>query len=536
MKKTRSALILFSFLALAAAGFSQPKSAAKAQPLTLPIATKPTTLKMFVSLDAKVAASRKSMAEIDAVKELEKRTGIKIEFLHPASNQVAESLNLMLASNQLPDMFSVIWSTFPGGFAKLYNAGQIIDVRKYVNQYAPNLMAFAEKYPDIMRDMYTDTGEMIMIPELRLDDSTLYFEGFMIRNDWLKKVGLAAPTTVDELYKVLTAFKTRDPNGNGKADELPFVSGSDQPAVERMGVAWGINTAWQVSSCMYVENGKVKFGPAEAGPYKDYLATMNKWYKEGLIDPDFLSSDAKGRDAKMVGELGGMTYGKMNGQLASYMAAMKTRNPSYDLTALMNPKAPDGKSYDMYSANSRVSVAGIAISSQCKDPAAAVKWIDYLFSPEGIVLSNFGIEGLSYTMKNGKPVYTELVTKNPDKLSLVQAIAKYSLGGVSPRMVNDVNYWEQVMQFPQQKTCYTEYSKSVKDKMYPPVSLTASEFARFSSIIGEARIYVEEMSAKFIMGEIPLSQFDSYLKTLRGMRIQDAVAVQQAAYDRYLKR
>jgi len=302
-----------------------------------------------------------------------------------------------------------------------------------------------------------------------------------------------------------------------------------------LGVLWGINTTWQISNCMYVDQGKVKFGPTQT-EYKDYLTAMNKWYKEGLIDPDYLSTDAKGRDAKMLSELGGVTYGKMNGQQAAYMAAMKDKNPAFDIVALSNPKAPDGKSYDLYSANSRVSVAGVGISSQCKYPVEAVKWLDYLYSNEGIVLSNFGIEGLSYKMENNVPVYTELVTKNPDKLSLAQAIAKYSLGGVSPRMVNDINYWNQVMQFPQQKTVFEQFSKSVKDRMLPPTSLSTNEFSKSNSILSEVKIYVEEMSARFIMGQLPLSDFDSYIKTLTDMNINEAITIQQAAYDRYIKR
>ena len=77
-----------------------------------------TELSMFVQLDPKTAASRKSLSEVPAVQEIEKRTGITIEFLHPAGNDLAEQLSLILAANDLPDMFSIIWNTIPGGVDK----------------------------------------------------------------------------------------------------------------------------------------------------------------------------------------------------------------------------------------------------------------------------------------------------------------------------------------------------------------------------------------------------------------------------------
>lgn len=504
-----------------------PKAVGEEQPGT-------TELSMFVQLDPKTAASRKSLSEVPAVQEIEKRTGITIEFLHPAGNDLAEQLSLILAANDLPDLFSVIWNTIPGGVDKLYNSGQIIDLSGYIDTDMPNFKKLMDAHPEIKTQMVTDDGKVLMLPELRLEESTQYFECFFIRNDWLEAVGKETPTTIDELHDVLLAFKTQDPNGNGKQDEIPFVSGSDQPGVERLGYLYGINTAWAASNCMYVEEGKVKFGPAEE-TYRDYLTTMNQWYKEGLIDPDYLSSDASGRDAKITSEVGGMFYGKMNGQQAVYLGAMADQNPDFDLVALPYVNAPDAKAYD-FNSTYCVGVSGIAISAQCEDVKTALKFVDYLYSDEGNMISNFGIEGDTYEMVDGIPKYTEKVTKNEEGLSLVQSIAKYTIGGIQPRMINDINYWDAVMTYPQQKTVYESCSKATRDRMLPLVSLTTDESTEVNGIFADLKPYIQEMTNKFIMGDIDLSEFDSYIDNVKSMNIDTAVADYQAAYDRFVKR
>lgn len=521
-----------------AAKASQTASSQTSGPeeLKLPIVDKPITLSMFVSMDAKVSATRKNYSEMEAFQEMEKRTGIKIEFQHPAGNQIVEAFNLMMAANQLPDLISYSWGNVPGGFEKFVTDGQTIKVNEYAEKYAPNLMKIFKDRPDVRKDLVSDKGTMGYFPSLRLEKTTRYFESFTIRKDWLDKLNLKAPTTMDEWYTVLKAFKEKDPNGNGKADEIPFIGRNvENLNIHRFASAWGINGAWQVNNCFYVDNGKIKFSPLEPA-YKDYLTTMNKWYKEGLIDPDYLSTDNKGADSKILNNIGGAFYGKMNGHIGTYMGTMQGKDPKFNLEPTPYPKAADGKVYDMHSVNSSVDGGGLAITSKCKYPKEAAKWIDYLYSEPGIILTNFGIENFTYKMENGKPVYTEYITKNPDKLPLVQAIAKHAPAGIGPRMVNDGRYWEQVMLFPQQKLVFPTISNSSNERQIPNISLLQEESSKFSSIINEAKTYVEEMSAKIVMGEKPITEYDTMVKTLGTMKINDAIAIQQAAYDRYQKR
>ena len=115
----------------------------------------------------------------------------------------------------------------------------------------------------------------------------MVFQGPIVRKDFLDKVGLPVPVTIDDWYTTLKAFKEKDPNGNGKADDIPltlFLYTTGQFDIFKGASAF--IGAWNTTYNFYQENGTVKYGPLDS-QFKDFLATMAKWYKEGLIDPDF---------------------------------------------------------------------------------------------------------------------------------------------------------------------------------------------------------------------------------------------------------
>lgn len=503
--------------------------------LELPISTKGITLTVFSDLDGKAAVSVKSYAEIPAIQELMKRTGITLVFDHPAANNITAAFNLMIAANSMTD---IVGNLPEGDLEKYVTGGQFLRLNEYMDKYAPNFKALLKTRPDVERDLKTDTGLIAKFPTgMRLDESILYFESFMVRADWMKKLKLEKPKTMDDWYKFLVAIRDGDPNGNGQKDEIPFIGRTfENMDFSRFGGAWGINTCWKplAGRCYYVVDGKVKFGLIQP-EFKSYLETMSKWYSEKLIDQDYLSVDAKAADAKILNNIAGTFYGKMNAQLGTLMGNKKD-DPSFEIVALPFPTAPDGKTYDFNSTNSAVG-GGVAISAKSKYIVEAVKMMDYLYSAEGNKLMYFGLEGVHHTMVNGQPVYTELITKNPDKLSMVNALAKYCMAGFGFAAYYALPYWNQIMSFPQQKTVYEEIkSATVERKMPQQMSLTAAETTKFSAIISEVQVYSEEMTASIVMGKKSITEFDKMVQTMIGMKIDEATAIQQAAYDRYKAR
>jgi putative aldouronate transport system substrate-binding protein len=467
-----------------------------------------------------------------AFQELEKRTGLKLDFRHYPEGQGTEQFNLMLASNDLADIIWYTWPRFPGGPARAIDDGVIIELGDLIKGYAPNFSQIMDEYPEVRRDSATDEGYFYEMPFLKVAKEDRVVGQFHIRQDWLDKLGLQRPTNMDEWYTVLKAFKEKDPNGNGKADEIPFISISQGNihGVERFTYAWGFPTDF------YVDNRQVKYGPAQPD-YKTYLATMAKWYREGLIDPEFLITDRKTHDSMVTTGTAGAYYGLLNGFMGTYIGVMEKLDPKFNLQGTVNPIAPDGKMYDFYVDDVKiVQNSGMAISVQNKYPVETIKMLDYFYGEEGRILMNLGVEGLTYKVVNGEFIYTDLILNNPDGLSLAESISKYCPVGAC-RLWQDTRYFSQIIPYPAQKEAAVLLTKATTERALPPLTPSQDEASRLVNIQNEITNYFREMFAKFIMGQEDVEKgFDTYINTLNSLGLPEALEIYQRALERYYKR
>lgn len=490
----------------------------------------PVTLSCWVPLDAKVSMSKKSHAEIAMYQEAEKLTGVSIEWIHPSANQVEEQFNLMLASGDLPDIMIYNWPVVPGGPAKMIKDGVILDLTSYMDQYAPNLTKLYAEHPDWKKQAVLDDGSQYMFPFIRADLFVTLGSGFQLRNDWLEKLGLKVPTTIDECYQVLKAFKEQDPNGNGEADEIPFTP------IDR----WGINNfaySFGVSTNFQNNNGTVKYGPLESN-YRVWLETMAKWYAEGLINPEYLTVDMNKADELITGNRAGSYFGMLSGSMGKYLDMVRPTDPTFDLVASPTLKGPDGKGYSYLAPEGPQTYGASAVSANCPNKEIAIQWLDFFFSEQEQMLGNYGVEGVSYTMVDGKPVFTDKVLHDEDGLPVTSALCKYNLlptSSYSGLFRGDA--WEQVLTYPEQveaiKTWEESYDPSI---VMPKTSLTADEAKKNANLMGDIAKYTEEVTNKIIMGMEPIEKYDEMVQNLEKMKIGEAIAIQQAALDRYNQR
>lgn len=502
---------------------------------TMPLTEQPVTLTMFNALDSKASVSLSSLAENRTIQYYEEISGVHIDWYHPSSaTTTAEALNVMIASGDLADIIGNI-NNASDSIDSLINNGVILRLNEYIDQYGYYLYNIFKQYPEFYSQVLSYEGNIGLYPTSRLDETTRYFESFIIREDWLNKVGMSAPETVEQWYDVLTAFKTQDPNGNGEQDELPFVSNAtEEMGVTRLGSLWGVNACFYKWNATNVLDGKITFA-TDNPEFVDYVTAMNKWYSEGLIDPEYLSTDATSWKEKVLTDKGGVFYGKMNGGIGTLMGSYDySKNADFSLTPLAYATTPDGKSYDMYSQDIYDN-GGCAVAATCENVEIAVKWLDYLYSDEGQIMASFGVEGETFTYdENGTPHYTELIT-NAEGLSQVQAIAKYSLGGISPRMTNDAYYWEAVMSTDQQRLVYPTVSVSTTERKVPgSLKYSMDDEARLTSLMGDIGTFYKENLHAFIMGTRPISEMDSFVEQLKGMGLEEAISLMQKAYDAYL--
>lgn len=502
---------------------------------SLPIVTEPLTLTFYTAADPNVTATMKNYGEIACYKEMEKRTGIHIEFIHPSSENADDQFNLVLASGDLPDIMSWYWRDFAGGAQKHIDDGTILKLNDLVAQYAPNLSKILSDHPDWKKTMMTDEGSLYCFPQLLPDANLTTYIGLGIRKDWLDKLGLSVPVTIDDWHTVLTAFKEKDPNGNGQNDEIaysPFMWGSADGAfwngnafLSAYGLFWGFSQ----------ENGKVKYGPTDP-KYKDFLTLMNKWYMEGLIDKDFAAMSSDLFNAKFAdNKIGAITcaVGSGIGQLMKQMTAV---DPKFEIVGAPYPVLNAGDKPVLGQRDPVYNGAGGAISTKCKHPMEAAKWLDYCYSDEGHMLLNFGIEGVSYNMVNGYPKYTDLITKNPNGLTMSVALAQYCTSGFGVPRVYDGRYMEQYASLPQQQDALKVWSQPDPSGYLYGISLTTAESSAYSTKMADIETMMEDQFYKFVMGAQPISDFDKYIDSMKKLGIDDVIKIEQDALDRYNSR
>jgi len=526
----KSFLTLFVVIFVFSIAFSQTLFVTKK---AIAASSKP-TLTYWTRMDAKVAVSYNNYAQIGAYQLLMKKLNVKLQFIHPPMGGEYEQFNLMLASKKLPDIIEWTWiRDYPGGPAKAIADKVIIPLNEPVEKYGPNFKKFVNSNPDIKRMITLDDGTLYCFPFIREAPENRVSYGPMIRKDWLNKLKLSVPETVDDWTNVLLSFRNNQKILNeNKQPVYPF-----SIAVKignGLRTSWSGNFlvgAWGITMDLYVENGKVKYGPLTSG-YKEFIRTIQKWWKENLIDPDILSMNTQSIDAKVLNDQIGAFIGRVSGEMGRYLQAKK--GTSFDLAATPLPVLKKGQIPELGPKDiAYPGHACAAITTSCKNIPLATKVLDWNYSKEGYMALNFGIEGKSYVMKNGKPVYTDAVTKDP-KLSILEALSRYARAGFNGPFVQSRDYVLQVLPFPQQNDALIKWGIPSNNKMLPPVTLTTDESKKVSNILSSINTYYDEMFARLLTGKV--TNIDSFQRTLKRMGIDEVIKVYQNAYNRYIKK
>lgn len=483
-------------------------------------------LTYWCELNTNVSANYTNMGDTPFGQGLMERTGVTITYLHPPTGQLNEQFNLILADGDLPDIMEYTWQSYPGGPQKAIEDGNILALNDIIDQYCPNLKAYLEAHPDVDRQCKTDEGNYYMFPFVRGDDSLRVSTGLMIRQDWLNDLGLEMPTTIDEWHDVLTAFKTE------KGATAPFAFEYTTPSLRNN---WPFMSAYNTTAEFYVgDDGKIHYGPAEEN-YKEFLATMNQWYKEGLLDPDMPTAQLDQVSAKMTSGAAGASLGWIGSRMGVWTTAAKETDPNYDLEAAPVPTLNKGETAKMGPMdNVVVNNGGAAITTRCKDIEAAARLLDWAYSDEGHMYYNFGTEGESYTMENGEPVYTDLILNNPDGLPIAQAMSGYIRGNYNGPFVQDVRYAQQYYTMDCQKKAQATWTvPEASEHVLPPITPSSGESEEFSAIMNEINTYRDEMTLKFILDTESLDNFDKFVDTMNQMNLKRAIEIENSALDRY---
>ncbi len=483
-------------------------------------------LTYWAELNGNAGSIVPTFQQVPFFREWQRQTGVELKFIQPPANQARESLNVLLASGDLPDMIEFEWDTFPGGPDKAIADGYILRLNDAIEKYAPNLRNYLREHPEIDRQIKTGSGSYYVFPFIRGDDRLLTYQGPIVRKDWLDELGLPVPETIEEWHATLTAFKER----KGAAAPLTFL-GVPHPLFGLEGGAF--IGAFGVKNGFYLDRGRVKFGPLEPG-YIDFLSLFRQWYDAGLIDRNIATVDTKTMDANMISGRSGASVWNAGAGIGTWQPFMQDKQPQVRLAPAPYPVLNKGerpkfgqRSFDY------VGTGGVAISANSPNVEQAVRMLDYGYGEEGHLLFNFGIEGQSFRMIDGYPTYTELILDNPDRLAPSQALAMYTRASYFGAFVQDGRYIEQYYILPEQRQAMELWSATdAAEHMVPRVALSEKENAELSAIMQDVETLVDEASLKIILGIEPPDSFEDCVAELRSLGIERAIEIQETALKR----
>ena len=451
------------------------------------------------------------------------QTGVNLEFIHPTAGST-EQLSLTIASGDLPDILIANIAQESGGVAKYAADGVIIDLTDNLKEFAPNYNAMIEADENLAKMIKSDDGRFYSFNMILNEDVLRSTAGFILRKDILDKAGLSVPETVDEWTEVLRAYKA-----NGATAPLSY----DISFWEQYG---GMFTgAYGTIMNFYLdENGKVKYGYLDES-MRDVFQLFADWYKEGLLDQNIVKITDE--DARITNS-NTCAYAAWASSINKFTKAMTDKNPEFELVAAPFPVLNKGENSRFGIKTEKVLKAGAGyITTACENVELAMRFLDYGYSEAGHTLLNFGVEGESFTMVDGKPTYTEVITNNPDGLSMSQVMGRYIRANTSGPFVQDPRYLEQYYPMPQQQDAVKIWSQcDAENRAIPNVSFTQDESTEVSSIMNPINTYASENMYKFIMGIEPMDKYDAFVEKIKSMNIDRAIEIYQAAVDRYNNR
>lgn len=410
--------------------------------------------------------------------------------------------------------------------------GAFIPLNDLIEEHAPNVKRYLDENEEIRKAMTAPDGNIYMLNYVPDGDAG---RAYFIRKDWLDKLGLDMPTNFDELEAVLYAFRDGDPNGNGLKDEIPYFNDKFEEMI-RLANLWGARVYGYDSfkDRIVIDDNNMMYHAWTAPEFKEALIGLNKWYEDGIIDQEIFTRKANTARQTLwtKDNVGGMTHEWIASTASyNYNEELLKAVPDFKLEAIL-PFNKNGAAFEEHQ-RAMMKPDGWAISASCKNPEAAIRFMDWFFSEEGRRAINFGIEGETYDMVDGKPVFKDEVLSQGGVNVYLQMNygAQYPIG-----FAQDFTYEEQ-WTVPEGMDAYNLYTGSnVYTKPYTPVlNLTEAETDTYDQYLTVLNEYQNERISAFITGKEDIENgWESYVEKCRELGSEELVKVYQDAYERYL--
>ncbi len=490
-------------------------------------------------MNSQSKATMESYSEMLFYQEMERHTGVHIDFIHPVAGSTgSEAFVTMISGDVLPDMIEYDWVNYSGGPQAALDDGVLVCLNDYLEEYAPNFYNYVEGEEAEKRDYSTylaattESGNYYGFNILNLGDTECFY-GLYVRGDLLDKWGMDLPETLDDW----TAYLAK-----AKAEGFKYPLTGNNQLLSFKTVHDSFNTAFGVGKNFYLEGDKVVFGPMQKG-YKEYIAQMADWYKKGYIDPGVITNDKTKVESNLVNGISAASVGNIGSGLGKIGPALKKVNPNYVLAPCPNPVAKKGDELEFQIVLNDATTKAIGITTDCGNYEAAVSWCDWIYSEQGIPTQLFGKEGDTYTIEeiDGEKhyVYTDKVLNYEASgfSSLGQAMHHYGLPANHPGYNQHNDYVLNYYQTQYEKDAVVQWNKGVemaRKHTLPVLSFTIDETAENTDITELCQAPMDVHLYDIIMGKKSIDEYEKGVEELAELGYNRQLEIYQAAYDRYL--
>jgi putative aldouronate transport system substrate-binding protein len=532
MKKRLSlcVAVLMTTTALAACSKEEPQQAVQPdnapQSVTFPLKEQ-VTLRIDVS---KLDKDSKFFEDLALTKQMEKETNVKIEWnvLSGDSKQIDEKKKIMFASDSYGD---VVINMTDQDFMNFSAAGLILPLEKYMNEKnTPNIMELFKKLPTTKNVVTFPDGHIYTIPKYTGFKENFIENRIWMNKTWLDTLGLAVPKTTDELYAVLKAFKDKDPNGNGKPDEIPLTLVDEHAFMhmESLMGMWGLATkSGLFDSYLALKNNKVVFAPTDPA-FKDGMKYLNKLYQEKLLDNEVFTQKEANAFAKIgsATDTVGMFVNKTNmaKNRDHYIAIAPPNAPGYEASWYVHPGSVGARSK-------------MAVTKSNKYPEITLAWFDKFYTTRDTYIAQFGLDSLTEEagVLKFKPIPAGTTE---DKFYDGNSYMKTDWPGVTydedfGKTIEFPQMWKELLTY---KGLYDPY---LTKSPWPRPMLTSDENEKNTALRTDIFNAVKGMKAKLLLSKDDAafnSEWEKFTNDIKKMNGEEYVKIQQGAYDRFMKK
>lgn len=481
------------------------------------------SLTYWMWLNGNVSANYPSLEATPIAGWIKEATGVDVDYVDDHSN-TDEAFQLMISDSKMPDMIAHNFTGYSGGYVGACNDGICIKLNDVIDQYMPNLKAYLAANPDVDTAIKDYNGDYYYIPGIG-SKASVFTKGNFINADMLKKLNAEVPTTIDGWHDLFVRVR----------DELNVVPltcmWGDLMTNSILAYAYGVG----IDGYGIDDNGEVVYR-YNSENYKAFLETVAAWYAEGLIDTDIATIANDDCKAKMINQQAFMS----TGYLGSYLQQIEQASDEFTVMGIPQPSLKEGVPATDCFAEMVVGGGGTVITPSCENVELAARWCDFFFSEEGHLLANFGKEGETWNMVDGVPTFADTVFNNPEGYTASQSIARYNLisTGNVPSYRDDA-YYAQTLNEKSAIEAMQTWANSVADPYahrFPNVSYTAEETEVYAGYKTNLTTTAQEWFLAFVIGTATMDQWDEYVAELDAMGAQEALAINQAAYARYIAR